>query len=381
MSIIRTDFILSSYDDKKWVLELEGRNFIIAHSTKELIDILSENSDLDEACRAFNLKFNEKLTHDDFSFFIDQVLGKMQLLNKGAVIWEEEKSFIRFQIPLLSSKVSGILAGFFSNLFVPKFFWILFSGLVLLAFFIIFTADIEVSNASVLLLMLLYIPTMFLHELGHIAACKRFAGRNGEIGMGIYFIFPVLYSSISALWHCKKEHRIIGNLAGIYMQLICVFIFYTLSFFFQKTVFEEMAYIVAIYSLIQLIPFIRSDGYWLLSDVFNIPNLHQRSSKEFGGWIVHPLRWNKVKTKKETFILIYGIFNYALFAYFILSQLIFNWREILLFPVKVLRAADQLLFMDFSLAFLSDISITILIFYILSINYVHAIYKKLVKSE
>jgi len=220
-----------------------------------------------------------------------------------------------------------------------------------------------------------------LHELGHIAACKRFAGRNGEIGMGIYFIFPVLYSSISALWHCKKEHRIIGNLAGIYMQLICVFIFYTLSFFFQKTVFEEMAYIVAIYSLIQLIPFIRSDGYWLLSDVFNIPNLHQRSSKEFGGWIVHPLRWNKVKTKKETFILIYGIFNYALFAYFILSQLIFNWREILLFPVKVLRAADQLLFMDFSLAFLSDISITILIFYILSINYVHAIYKKLVKSE
>ncbi|UZT98070.1 hypothetical protein ODZ84_00430 [Chryseobacterium fluminis] len=331
MSVIRTDFILSSYDDKKWILELQGRNFIITHSTKELIDILSENSDLDEACRAFNLKFNEELTHEDFSFFIDQVLGKMQLLNKGAVTWEEEKSFIRFQIPLFSPKVSGILAGIFSNLFAPKFFWTLFSGLVLLAFFIIFSVDIEVSNASVFLLMLLYIPTMFLHELGHIAACKRFAGRNGEIGMGIYFIFPVLYSSISALWHCKKEHRIIGNLAGIYMQLICVFAFYALSFFFEKTVFGELAYIVAIYSLIQLIPFIRSDGYWLLSDIFNIPNLHQRSSKEFGSWIVHPFRWNKMKTKKETFILIYGIFNYALFAYFILSQLIFNWREILLF--------------------------------------------------
>ncbi|WP_343643809.1 hypothetical protein [Chryseobacterium sp.] len=378
MSIIRKDFILSSYDDgEKWVLEIQEQNFIITHSTKQLIDILSANSDLDEAYKAFNLEFKEEFTKEDFYYFINQVLEKMQLLNKGRITWPEKKSFIRFQIPLLSSKVSGIMADYLVVLFTPKFFWVYFFCLLTLAFYIILTIKIAVNNTSLLLLLLLYIPTMFLHELGHAAACKRFAGRNGEIGMGIYFIFPVLYSNISALWHCNKEQRIIGNLAGIFMQLLCVLFFYGASLLFHKTLLMEISYVVALYSIIQLIPFIRSDGYWLLSDIFSIPNLHIRSRKEFGHWIRHPLRGWRKKTKKDVFILIYGIFNYAIFGYFILSQLIFNWKEIIFFPKKLLIIFDKLLFQDFSLSLLSDFSITIFIFYILCINYIHILLKKM----
>lgn len=376
MSIIRTDFILSPYQKDSWIVELQERHFIVSEYTKKLIDIVSTTSTIKEAQIIFNMEFNEDLTEDEFYPFIKEALDKMQLLNKGEISWGKEKSFIKFQFSLLPSTIASCLAKPFEILFVPKLFWMILLSTLGFALYILFTANNTTQEILPIgLIMLMYFPTIFLHELGHIAACKKFSGRNGEIGAGIYFIFPVLYSNISPLWHCNREQRVIGNLAGVYIQLLCMSIFYMVFCFTDLPGFEEMAYLIAIYSLVQLIPFIRSDGYWLLSDITSTPNLHLHSGLLLKKWITNPIR-ERIKSKRELFILAYGIFNYTVFGYFIVFQLLFNWEEIVQFPIEIGRLMINFLRFDFSLLTDFPFKVTTITFYTILLGYILSWSKK-----
>ncbi|AYN00314.1 hypothetical protein EAG08_08270 [Chryseobacterium sp. 3008163] len=59
-----------------------------------------------------------------------------------------------------------------------------------------------------------------------------------------------------------------------------------------------MSYVLGVYSFIQLLPFIRSDGYWLLSDLSSTPNLQSRSNAEVKRWIKNPLKKSKKVLQK-----------------------------------------------------------------------------------
>lgn len=375
MSIIRTDYILSPYQKGSWIIEIKGHHFIISEYTKKLIDIVSTTSNIIEAQMTFNKEFEMDLTEEEFHSFIKETLEKMQLLNKGEISWEKTKNFIRFQFQILSPDMSGRLAAPFEFLFSPKFFWFFFSFLASLSLFILLSTDTNRAFSALIIITSMYLPTIFLHELGHIAACRKFTGRNSEIGGGIYFIFPVLYSNISQLWLCNKEQKIIGNLAGVYMQLLCMFILYGIYSLTHLPVFEEISYLIALYSLLQLIPFIRSDGYWLLADIASIPNLHQQSSLELKNLINNRTLYRR-KSWKEIFILVYGIFNYATFLYFILFQLIFNWKGILDFPLQLWGGLRNILMLDFSILNAIPFSITPVVFYAILLSYILSLRKR-----
>jgi putative peptide zinc metalloprotease protein len=123
-----------------------------------------------------------------------------------------------------------------------------------------------------------FLIIILLHELGHATAAYRFGIEPQEIGFGLYFIFPVFYTNVTGIWALPVRERIVVNLAGIYFQLIANL---PLLLLFYMGSYNPICFVLINANTIGLLsalnPFLRYDGYWLFSDIFNIPNLHAKT--------------------------------------------------------------------------------------------------------
>ncbi|PHQ28084.1 hypothetical protein [Leeuwenhoekiella nanhaiensis] len=366
MAILKKHFSISKYEQNSWVLQNANRHYIISAPAKELVDLLERAENLEDACSRFNEDYGYQFKLEEFWAFIVNRLGFTGLLLDYEPVEEKEHKFINLQFVILNAKWAGKIAAPFIPLFNKVFFYISFGLLFLLAVFSLIRFSFQNTGFSVTDLMLLYLGTIVLHELGHIAACKRFTGKNGEIGGGLYLIFPVLFSNITALWQAKKSERIIGNLAGVYMQLWCLVFFYLLNWLYPDVVlFNQIVFMLALYSMIQLIPFIRSDGYWLLSDWSGTPNLLSRANAALSDFIKSPKRFYTTDRRpKASFLLGYSVFNNAVILYFIGLQLVWNIHAILEFPLYLVDVFKHIFHLE-AVAF--DFSyFPVLLFYVVS---------------
>lgn len=337
MSLLSKAYVVSPYQPGKWVVEVNNEHFIVQDNVKVLIDIIAGSTTTQEALVKFNTHFDKNLSLEQFETFFKDTLVKVNL-SEGVTEEPipEEKSFLRLEKVLFSKKVAGKIASVFEFLFIPKVFWVSFVLLSIIAVISIFKMPITgTTKIPILLVMLLYLPTVLLHEIGHVAACKKYTGRSSEIGIGVYVIFPVFFSSISAIWHATKKERIIANLAGIYMQLWCMLIFIGVYLTTGYTLLLHMIFLTGIYNFFQLLPFIRSDGYWLLSDITSIPNLLTNSRDVVQKTILPPYRIPKTIDWQRVFLFAYGSFNFLIIGYFIYYQIGHNWQEIIDFPLVV----------------------------------------------
>jgi putative peptide zinc metalloprotease protein len=143
-----------------------------------------------------------------------------------------------------------------------------------------FPPKVEMESISWPLFYVIVFASIGLHELGHLAACRRWECPHGPLGVGLYFFNPVFYVDVTAAWRLDRWQRAVVDAGGIYLQLLCVPLFWLL---FQAT--GDQTYLMAILSLDLMIisnlePFLKLDGYWLLSDLTGVPNLHTRTGDE-----------------------------------------------------------------------------------------------------
>lgn len=161
---------------------------------------------------------------------------------------------------------------------------------------------------------LFYIVTIlviFLHELGHGIACKYFGGKVEEIGFLLIFFSPALYCDVSGIWSFKdKKQKIITLGAGIYVQLLI----FSLCSIIYDLYFEQSTWlatfilwnVLMIFS--NILPFIKLDGYWILSNIVEIPNLYEKSLKLVLGRGEEVL-FDEREVLKKKFIKAFGILN------------------------------------------------------------------------
>lgn len=126
--------------------------------------------------------------------------------------------------------------------------------------------------------------TKVLHELGHAFCFKRYGGECHEIGVMILFFTPTLYCNTSDSWLLKnKWQRAAIGMAGIYIEtfiVACAIYVWWLSD--HGSIVHYVALnLILICSLSAILmngnPFIKYDGYYVLSDLMEIPNLQQRA--------------------------------------------------------------------------------------------------------
>jgi len=144
--------------------------------------------------------------------------------------------------------------------------------------------DTIVSASNLPWLALSLIGIKILHELGHALACRRFGGECHELGVMVLVFTPTLYCNVSDAWMMpNKWHRIAISAAGIYVELILASICTLLWWFSQPGLFNSLCLnIVLVCSLGTILlngnPLLRYDGYYILADLVEVPNLRAQAS-------------------------------------------------------------------------------------------------------
>jgi putative peptide zinc metalloprotease protein len=128
-----------------------------------------------------------------------------------------------------------------------------------------------------------------LHELGHAYTAHRHGCRVPTMGVAFLVLWPVLYTDTNEAWKLSsRKSRLQIGASGMAAELAlaaCA----TLSWsFLPDGPFRAGVFLLAtstwiITLIINLSPFMRFDGYFLLADWLNMPNLHERAFA-FGRW-------------------------------------------------------------------------------------------------
>jgi putative peptide zinc metalloprotease protein len=184
--------------------------------------------------------------------------------------------------------------------------------------------SIDVRNNPVNLILLygVFVLVKFIHELGHAFACRRFGGECHEMGIMFLVFIPTPYVDASTAWSFpNKWHRIFVGAAGMIVEL---FVASIAAFIWMLTgdpmsVVAQLAFNAMLIASVTTIvfnanPLLRYDGYYILSDFLEIPNLRQKSSEYALGLIKRHIFRVKLQHPLPPPLQRFWLFTYAILS-------------------------------------------------------------------
>ena len=138
---------------------------------------------------------------------------------------------------------------------------------------------------NLLFLGVVLIFTKSIHELGHGLMCKHYGGECHEIGFMLMVLTPAMYCNTSDSWILpNKWHRIAIGAAGMYVELVLAALATFGWWFSHPGMLHYFCLNIMFLSSISTIvfnanPLLRYDGYYMLSDFLEIPNLAAKSKQ------------------------------------------------------------------------------------------------------
>ena len=156
-------------------------------------------------------------------------------------------------------------------------------------FFQTFVDSLTLSGLASFALALMLAKT--LHELGHAVVATRYGVRVAHMGVAFLVMWPMLYTDTGESWRLR-DHRQRLHIAAAGMTVEMVLAGLSLlgwaisppgplhsAFFYLATTSLVMTL------ALNISPFMRFDGYYVLSDALDMPNLHERSGAIAKTWI------------------------------------------------------------------------------------------------
>jgi len=126
--------------------------------------------------------------------------------------------------------------------------------------------------------------TKVIHEFGHGLSCKHFGGECHEMGVMFLVLTPCLYCNVSDSWMLPNRwHRAAIGAAGMYVEVvlasICTFVWWFSEPGWLNYICLNVMFVSSVSTIMfNANPLLRYDGYYILSDILEIPNLRQKAS-------------------------------------------------------------------------------------------------------
>lgn len=144
------------------------------------------------------------------------------------------------------------------------------------------------------LLWLIFPLVKALHEIGHGITCRMRGGEVHEMGVMMLIFLPVPYVDASSAWTFgAKWDRVLVGAAGMLVELAIAAGAFYLWLWLQPGTARAIAFDTAVLASVTTVifnanPLLRYDGYYIASDLLEIPNLGQRAAR-YWGYLVE--RW------------------------------------------------------------------------------------------
>jgi len=209
--------------------------------------------------------------------------------------WQQKvMSVFAWQIPLIDpERFLARFVGFVSPFFTKIGFvlWLLVVGTAILVAGSHWnelgnsTLDQLLAPRNLLMIWLLFPLIKALHELGHGFAVKAFGGEVHEMGVMILVLTPVPYVDASSAWAFRsKWQRVVVGGAGMAVELVIAAIALAVWVNAEPGMTRSIAYNTMLIAGLSTVlfnanPLLRFDGYYMLMDFLEIPNLRTRANQ------------------------------------------------------------------------------------------------------
>lgn len=152
-------------------------------------------------------------------------------------------------------------------------------------------ANQMLTAQNLALMMVTYIVVKGLHELGHACATKAWGGEVHEVGAMLLVLIPAPYVEASAAAaFASKWQRMVVSAAGIIVELALAAIAAIVWALAEPGLARAVAFNVMVIGGVSTLlfngnPLLRFDGYYILADWVEIPNLGARSNRYVFYWL------------------------------------------------------------------------------------------------
>ncbi|MFK7855127.1 MAG: HlyD family efflux transporter periplasmic adaptor subunit [Granulosicoccus sp.] len=133
--------------------------------------------------------------------------------------------------------------------------------------------------------VLLYPLFKCAHELGHALALKRWGGEVHEIGITFLVLMPIPYVDATDIWRFERRYqRILVCAAGMLTEALLAATGMMIWLNVEPGLLSELGFAAALTGSVSTLlfnanPLLKFDGYHILQDVLDIPNLAQRATR------------------------------------------------------------------------------------------------------
>jgi putative peptide zinc metalloprotease protein len=184
-----------------------------------------------------------------------------------------------------------------------------------------------------------FFVTKLLHEFGHAFACRVFGGEVHAMGIMLLVFSPVPYVDVTSSWAFRERwRRVWVGTGGMYVELflaaIATFVWSQTGAGLLNSLAYNVIFVASVSTLLfNLNPLLRFDGYYILADLTDAPNLHQRGRTQVCSWAErHLFGLRSVATPASTrgeaaFLGVFGLAS--------------NIYRVVIFTVIILFVADK----------------------------------------
>ncbi len=282
-----------------------------------LLQALDGGATVEGVQREFSQRFApQKIMPGEIQQFIGQLFRSGLILADGAhqgrQLWQRRQKQVSRErwgqvMNLLSYRFPGFDAGRILDRLAPWTLWFFSAWAVcLVGLLAIAAATLALTQFEILqqrlpsfeqffairnwaLLAVTLGVTKVIHELGHGLACRRFGGECHEMGVMLLVMTPCLYCNVSDAWMIpSKWKRMFISAAGMYVELAmaaaATFVWWFSQPGWVNSLALNLIFVCGVSTLLfNLNPLLRFDGYYILADWLEIPNLRQKASKLLQG--------------------------------------------------------------------------------------------------
>lgn len=270
------------FDDKNsYILKFNDQQWMIKEKMYKAIQCINTYG-------CYNKKVYEKeFTLDEFNSVIVFLKNNNMLEGYNSISLKKKQNKNAFMW-LKMKIINGEKLYFLKKLdFLFNIFWLKVSGVFFLILLVLGIHNLInlYGNFSQLILenwmflIVYFLVGTFIHELGHVTACLCAGICPKEVGFVMYIIYPSFYTDVSATWGASRENRLKIDMGGIHFQILYNCLGYIIAYIFNSKILITGCAIETMTILTVLNPFIKMDGYWFITDLLQVVNLHNKVKK------------------------------------------------------------------------------------------------------
>ena len=221
---------------------------------------------------------------------VQRLVARSQRQKKSLFEWLVH-NYLFFRLPLVRPQARlEAMRPFLQRLSLPMVVWAV-GAIALLGLFLVsrqwdvfrntLVDNFTWTGAVGYVAALLFAKTV--HELGHALVATRYGVRVAHMGVAFLVMLPMLYTDTGESWRLKNpRHRLAIASAGIAVELALASVATLLWSLAPDGPFRNGMFFLATTSWLMTLainasPFMRFDGYFIFSDLLDLPNLHERS--------------------------------------------------------------------------------------------------------